>query len=147
MDDKNQALLSFFTILEEQDNLPALHAALKGLWHCPDGLVARAEAAMGLKEEAFEQAITPFDGLSPFLDAVKKYGPLYSKEKPRKLLEALAVDAGVKGKAVEQLWNAAVFFDTMPAFLSALRMGEEGDITRLNGGRPSFLRFLFTPMQ
>ena len=137
MDDKNQALLNFFTILEEPDNLPALHAALKGLWHCPDGLIARAEAAMNLKGEAFEQALSPFDGLSPFLDAVKKYTPLYPKEKPRKLLEALAVDAGVKGKAVEQLWNTAVFFDTMPAFLSALRMGEEGDITRLNGGRPS----------
>ena len=135
--DKNQALLSFFTILEEPNNLPALRAALKGLWHCPDGLIARAEAAVGLPEEALEQALSPFDGLSPFLDAVKKYGPLYPKEKPRKLLEGLGLDAGVKGKAVERLWNTAVFFDTMPAFLSALRMGEEGDITRLSGGRPS----------
>lgn len=135
--DKNQALLGFFTFLEEPKNLPALRAALKGLWHCPDGLIARAEAAVDLPEEAFEQALSLFDGLSPFLDAMKKYGPLYPKEKPRKLLEALAADAGVKGKAVEQLWNAAVFFDTMPAFLSALRMGEEGDIARLSGGRPS----------
>ena len=105
------------------------------------------ETAAGLPGEAFEQALSSFDGLSPFLDAVKKYFPLFHREKPRKLLEALAVDAGVKGRAVEQLWNAAVFFDTMPAFLSALRMGEEGDITRLNGGRPSFLRFLFTSLQ
>ena len=101
--------------------MPALRVALKGLWHCPDGLIARAEAAMGLSGEAFEQALSPFDGLSPFLDAVKKYAPLYSKEKPRKLLEGLGLDAGVKGKAVERLWNTAVFFDTMPAFLSALR--------------------------
>ena len=43
----------------------------------------------------------------------------------------------MKGRAVEQLWNTAVFFDTMPAFLAALRFGEEGDITRLSGGRPS----------
>ena len=133
----NQALLGFFTTLMEPDNLPALRAALKGLWHCPDGLIARAEAAMGLTDEAFETALSPFDGLSLFLNAVKKYAPLMPREKPRKLLEALANDAGVKGKAVEQLWNAAVFFDTMPAFLSALRMGEEGDITRLSGGKPS----------
>ena len=135
--DKNQALLSFFTILGEPENLPALRAALKGLWHCPDGLIARAEKAVGLPAEAFEQALSSFDGLSPFLDAVKKYSPLFHKEKPRKLLEALAADTGVKGKAVEQLWNTAVFFDTMPAFLTAVRMGEEGDITRLSGGRPS----------
>lgn len=133
----NQALLGFFTALEEPDNLPALRTALKGLWRCPDGLIARAEAAMGLQGEAFEAALAPFDGLSPFLDAVKKYAPLMPKEKPRKLLEALANDAGVKGKAVEQLLNTAVFFDTVPAFLAALSMGEEGDITRLSGGRPS----------
>ena len=136
-EDKNRALLGFFTVLEEPASLPALRAALKGLWHCPDGLIARAEAAAGLPGEAFEQALSPFDGLSPFLDAVKKYAPLISKEKPRKLLEALAADTGVKGRAVEQLWNTAVFFDTMPAFLAALRFGEEGDITRLSGGRPS----------
>jgi uncharacterized protein (TIGR00375 family) len=133
----NQALLGFFTALTERDNLPALRTALKGLWHCPDGLIARAEAAMGFTGEAFEAALAPFDGLSPFLDAVKKYATLLPKEKPRKLLEALANDTGVKGKAVEQFWNTAVFFDTMPAFLSALRMGEEGDVTRLSGGKPS----------
>ncbi|MBR0218343.1 MAG: UvrD-helicase domain-containing protein [Clostridia bacterium] len=133
----NQAILGFFIALEEPNNLPALRAALKGLWHCPDGLIDRAEAAMGLTGEAFEAVLAPFDGLTPFLDAVKKYAPLLPREKPRKLLEALANDTGVKGKAVEQLWNTAVFFDTMPAFLSALRMGEEGDVTRLSGGKPS----------
>ena len=136
-DEKNQALLGFFTALEEPENLPALRTALKGLWHCPDGLAARAEEAIGLKGEAFEAALSSFDGLSPFLDAVKKYGPLLRKEKPRRLLEALAEDTGVKGRTVEQLWNTAVFFDTMPDFLAALRLGEEGDITRLSGGKPS----------
>ncbi len=139
--DRNQALLGFFTALEEPENLPALRAALEGLWHCPDGLIARAEDALALpggpQGQAFEEALAAFDGLSPFLDAVKKYAPLMRKEKPRKLLEALAADAKVKGRAAEQLWNTAVFFDTMPAFLSALRLGEEGDITRLSGGRPS----------
>ena len=139
--EKNRALLGFFTALEEPENLPALGIALKGLWRCPDGLIARAEAAMALPGgpggEAFEAALAPFDGLSPFVDAVKKYLPPLPREKPRKLLEALAADANIKGKAVEQLWNTAVFFDTMPAFLAALKLGEEGDITRLSGGKPS----------
>ena len=38
---------------------------------------------------------------------------------------------------MEQLLNAAVFYDAMPAFLEAIRAGEEGDILRLSGGRPS----------
>ncbi len=135
--DKIQALLGFFTALLEPENLPALRSALKGLWHCPDGLTARAEDAMNLTEEEFEAALSPFDGLSPFVEAVKKYAPLCRKEKPRKLLEALAGDTGAKGRDVEQLWNTAVFFDTMPAFLAALRLGEEGDIARLSGGKPS----------
>ena len=33
--------------------------------------------------------------------------------------------------------NAAVFYDAMPAFLEAVRAGEEGDILRLSGGKPS----------
>ena len=43
----------------------------------------------------------------------------------------------MRGKEIEQLQNAAVFFDSMSALLDALRLGEECDIRRLSGGKAS----------
>ena len=63
--------------------------------------------------------------------------PKLSKEKPRRLLEGVAKAAGCGGKAVEALFNTAVFYKDGRALLSALRLGEEGDIRRLCGGRAS----------
>ena len=138
----NQALMGFFTALLESANLAALDAALRGLWNCPAGLAQRAEAAWPLLfeqgEEAFREALAPFDGLSPLILAVERFMPLVRKEKPRKLLEGLMQEAGVRpSRDTEKLLNTAVFFDAMPAFLEAARTGEEGDIQRLSGGKPS----------
>lgn len=139
--DKNQALLRFFSALLEPKDESGLRTALKGLWRCPEGLAQRACDAMPLiKEETlneFEKALAPFDGLSPFVEAVKKYLPRAGKENPRALLEELAKETGALTKEVEQLLNTAVFYPTLPEFLQALRMGEEGDILRLSGGKPS----------
>lgn len=139
--DKNKALLSFFAALEEPADEAALRTALKGLWRCPDGLMQRACAAAPLlaagNTGGFAEALSPFDGLSPFVEAVKTYAPKWGKEKPRSLLNDLARETGTAGKEVEQLLNAAVFYDTLPAFLEAVRAGEEGDILRLSGGKPS----------
>ena len=139
--DKNRALLGFFAALLEPRDEASLTLALKGLWHCPEGLIQRASATMPIILEGnldgFEEALSPFDGLSPFVDAAKTYFPKVHKEKPRSLLDSLAKATGVKGKDVEQLLNTAVFYDSMAALLDAVRAGEEGDILRLSGGKPS----------
>ena len=139
--EKAQALLGFFEALLEPENTLALGSALKGLWHCPPGLIQRVQTEIvqrdALKTGAFRQALSAFDALSPFLSAVEQLLPLLRKEKPRKLLEALARAAGLRGREVEALLNTAVFSADMPAFLDTLRLGEEGDVRRLSGGKPS----------
>ncbi|MBR3106801.1 MAG: UvrD-helicase domain-containing protein [Clostridia bacterium] len=139
--DKVQALLGFFAALLEPEDEAGLTLALKALWHCPDGLIQRACAAMSLIKEqskdAFEEALSPFEALSSFVDAVKAFLPIAAKEKPRALLDDLAKRTGIGGKEIDQLLNTAVFFDTFPDFLRVLRMGEEGDVRRLSGGKAS----------
>lgn len=137
----NRALLGFFAALLEPSDTASLTLALKGLWHCPAGLIQRAEAALPLIEkegmEAFAQALAPFDGLSPFAGAVNALLPGVKKEKPRSLLEKLIRETGARGKETDQLLNTAVFYPSMPVLLEALAAGEEGDIRRLSGGKPS----------
>jgi len=139
--EKNRALLGFFAALLDPRDVVSLTLALKGLWHCPEGLIQRACGAMPFVAEenldGFEEALSPFDGLSPFVDAVKAYFPKVRKEKPRSLMDSLAKETGMKGREAEQLLNTAVFYDSMAALLDAVRAGEEGDILRLSGGKPS----------
>ena len=139
--DRVQALIGFFEALLEPGNTPALQRTLRGLWRCPPSLIQRAEAAMALpggpENEGFFEALAPYEALSPFAEAVRCVLPGLRKEKPRKLLEALAKAANIGGREVERLLNAAVFHGDMPSFLDAVRLGEEGDIHRLSGGRPS----------
>ena len=139
--EKNQGLIAFFTALEEPDNHPATEKTLRALWRCPDGLALRASEAMALLKgegcEAFADALSPFDALGPFVSAVQSLYPVWKKKKPRALLADLAERVGVRGRDAESLMNTAVFSDSMPDFLAALRQGEDGDILRLSGGRPS----------
>ena len=138
---KVQALIGFFAALGEPGDTASLHTALKGLWNMPDALIARAEDAArlpgGPSGEEFARALAPFDGLSPYLDAVRELEPILNKEKPRMMLEWLAMHTNTLGKEVDQLLNTAVFFDDMVSFLAALQTGEEADIQRLSGGKPS----------
>ena len=138
--ERNQAILSFFTLLLENGPLPALGRALKGLWRCPAGLIQRAEEALKtdpVGSEGFEAALSPFDALGPFLRAVRTFLPAALNEDPRALIDLLIGEIGIAGKDTEQLLNAAVFFDSMPALLETLRTGEECDIRRLSGGKAS----------
>ncbi len=139
--ERNLALLGFMDALLNGPQTGGLHRAMKPLWRVPDALIQRTEAAFPLLfsegTEAFEQALSPFDALTPFVDAVKGYLPRARKEKPRSLLDRLSRETGAQGKDVERLLHTAVFFDSAPALLEALRLGEEGDIQRLSGGKSS----------
>ena len=136
--EKVQALLGFFDALLNRNNAAALTRALKGLWRCPDSLILRAEAALeSMDAVPLRDALSPFDALGPFVNAAEKFLPRAAKEKPRRLMEELAGEAGVSGREVDALLNTAVFHGDMAALLDALRLGEEADIRRLAGGRPS----------
>ena len=60
--------------------------------------------------------------------------PRAAKEKPHKLLEALAGELGLgEQKPVGQLIRTAAFHKTMPALLEACLLAEEGDLCRMSG--------------
>ena len=136
-----RALIAFWEAMREPDDFAALRTALTGLFHCPAGLIQRAGEAMARMEHMdaalLGEELSPYDGLTPFREAVEALLPLMAREKPRKMIEALAQRTGVSGREVDQLLNTAVFYSRMEDFLDALQWGEEGDILRLSGGKPS----------
>ena len=83
--EKNQAILAFFSLLLDPGLPLAADRALRGLWHCPDGLIQRAEAALkqeDIESEAFENALSSFDALSPFVRAARVLKPRMQKTLP-----------------------------------------------------------------
>ena len=138
--EKVQSLIGFFAALKDAADALSLRKAMKGLWRLPDGLMLRVEDAVHTASgfgEAFAQALAPYDALKPFVSAAETFLPLLERESPRALLDKLAQETNTRGKDVDQLLNTAVFFEDMDAFLSALKTGEEADIQRLSGGKPS----------
>ena len=132
-----QGLLGFFRSLLTPSDAPSLRCALTMLWRCPPALSQRAEVALGCMKAADMRVLWDtlggFEPLCPWLTAVESLLPGLAKDKPRKLLEALAKSLALDGRAVERLLNTAVFHDTMPAYLNALLLGEEADIRRISG--------------
>ena len=131
----SRALIGFFQSLEDPGDFTALNCALKVLWHCPDALIQRVQAAfsgMGgvFSTEALKSALALFDALKPFVDAVEQLFPRLGLDAPRALLERLAGMTKARSKPVEQLLNTAVFHETMAGFLRLLTLGEEADIRR-----------------
>ena len=136
-----QGLLGFFRWLNEPENLPALRDALHSLWNSPDALVSQAQAAAQASLSAagtpdavsLKAALAPFEVLLPFAEAVQAFLPHAAAGQPGKLLEQLAAQTGRRGRAVEQLLNAAVFHKRMDAFLDTLTTGEEAELRRRSG--------------
>ncbi len=138
-----QALLGFFRWLLQPEDISSLRDALHTLWRIPDALIVQAQAAAKasapgqngaqLDMEAYAQCLEGFEVLAPFLQAVRDFAPAAAAAQPRKQLSQLAAQTGRKGKAVEQLLDAAVFHKRMDAFLEALATGEEADLRRRSG--------------
>ena len=136
-DEKAQGLLCFFSALLNGDG-EALSQALAALWGYPLSLRERAAAALSAAgAEGLAARLSDADALAPFLRAAETARPGLTREKPRKLLERLCAETGCENAAVRELLRAAVFCKTMPEFLALLREGEEQDIRRLTGGKPS----------
>ncbi len=75
------------------------------------------------------------DGLGKWMEQAIKYAPLVSGGKPVELLESWAKENGpAQSKDLEPLLNTAVMYDTMEDLLTALALGQEGDVVR-SGGR------------
>lgn len=132
-----QGLLGFFESLRDSGNAEALHSALEGLWRLPGALCQRAAVALSnLPEsgmEAFQAELADFPLLSPWADAVSHFLPIWTKEKPRKLIQGLAERCSLKGRPLEQLLSAALFHSGMGEMLDTLLLGEESDIRRQSG--------------
>lgn len=142
-----QALLGFFRWLNRPSDPLSLSAALSGLWKLPQPLIQQACAAVleassrpdGTQDrlqpdpEILCEKLAPFELLKPFAEAVAAIPAGWPSVQPRKLLDALAGQTGRRGKAVEQLLDAAVFHKRMDGFLEALETGEEADIRRRSG--------------
>ncbi|MBR4068572.1 MAG: UvrD-helicase domain-containing protein [Clostridia bacterium] len=136
-----QGLLGFFRWLREPENLSALRDALIVLWKIPEPLISQAQAsaqvsltAAGTPDAALlRTTLAPFDVLNAFVEAVETHVPHAASGQPAKMLEQLASQTVRKGRAVEQLLNAAVFHKRMDAFLDTLTTGEEADLRRRSG--------------
>jgi len=137
-----QALLGFFRWLRHPEDTVSLHSALHTLWKCPDALiqqvqVASREIAAQTSEgtiATLRASLAPFELLNPFVDTAEILLPVLASQPPRKLIDQLARATARKGKAIEQLLDAAVFHKRMDAFLDALETGEEADIRRRSDG-------------
>ena len=133
-DPQVQGALAFFAAM--LGNPGALPSALAALWGCGDGLCAQAEQTLKT-DENWRQSLTAFDGLSPFLAACDETLPGIRREKPRRLLEGLLAHTRCASRALEKLGQLCAFYPDMPSLLAAVETGEEGDVSRLSGGKPS----------
>lgn len=135
--------ICFFRFLIEPKELPSLRLALKLLWQCPEDVV---EQTLKTLEAGMESGILEWNDLAqdfsdyPLLQQWSEITPIYfsavKKQKPRKLLEQWAQDAGFAvGGDYESLLNAAVFCERMADFLDALTLGKDADLTRSPGGK------------
>lgn len=135
--------ICYFRFLNEPQELPSLRLALKLLWQCPEDI---AEQTLKTLDAGMENGILEWNYLAQefsaesFLQQWSKLTPIYlsavKKQKPRKLLEQWAQDAGFAvGGDYESLLNAAMFCERMSDFLDALTLGKDADLTRSPGGK------------
>lgn len=138
-EDKVRGLICFFQFLTEPDNLTALTACLKLLFHCPEDLSENLReflssyhgCSLEKKLTLWEREYQDADVLAVSLALFRKLEPLWEKKKPAKLLEALAQDLFLdQNTAVQKLVNIASFYLRMPELLSQLVLGQEGDLIR-----------------
>ena len=126
-------MLGFFRWLRHPEETISLHSALHILWKCPDALIQQVQVA-SRDIGNLRARLAPFELLTPFVDTAESLLPALASQPPRKLIDQLAKATVRKGKAIEQLLDAAVFHKRMDAFLDALETGEEADIRRRSGG-------------
>jgi uncharacterized protein (TIGR00375 family) len=87
-------------------------------------------------KDLLEKQEEPSDGLRKWMEQAVKYAPLAAKAKPAELLESWAKENGLaQGKDLELLLSTAVMYDTMEELLTALTLGQEGDVVRSGGRR------------
>lgn len=127
-DSKVCALIALFEALSDAQNEQALDEALSGLFGFSP--VLRQRAFQALRDGETE---APEEALKPFFELAGALRPHIKKERPRRLLDKAVSMLTLRSAAVRLLLNMAAFSDTMPAFLDALRSGEDIDLCRFGG--------------
>ena len=136
LDPAVEGMESFFRWLLEPGDLYSLRRTLTGLFAVDD---QRAEAICTRWKEDPEGALAAAaagagQGEGRWAVLTGKYAAAAGKEKPRKLLEGLAADLCLaENPAVDKLIGASLFHERMAAFLQALTLGAEADVSRSGG--------------
>ena len=125
-----RGVLAFFRSLAVPEDLASLRAALRLNWGLSEDIIRQAENAKDAPARA--DALRNQPEAAEYVRAVELLAPKAGREKPGRLLRRWI---GLRGTsdALERLASAAEFHDTLPAFLSALAIGEEADVRRRNG--------------
>ena len=91
----------------------------------------------GYREEAVKLLWSAMDekvAAKLYEQSAEKYGKIWKKTSPRKLLEEWIRDTDrAEDKNMKMLADMAVMYTRTPEFLEALSMGEEGDLKRCGG--------------
>ncbi|SCJ73035.1 ATP-dependent DNA helicase pcrA [Anaerotruncus sp. 2789STDY5834896] len=131
-----QGVLALFSWLCQPADRPALGAALRMLWNCPEDLVqsvCRQCGEMGeLETEDLQRTFGQQPLLASWLTAVESYLP-HLKDKPLKLLQQWTDNQPEQTAGLQKLLGAAAFYKTLPEMLQALILGQEGDLRRRSG--------------
>ena len=137
------AICFFRHLLSPGDGL-SLSISLKLLFGCPKDL-ARAAGEQcrpdSPSDPAFwDRLFSLYEGdgrLAQWRGLGREFLSKAPKEKPRKLLEALGAAMKLPDTpAWRKLLDAAVFYKDMPSLLTALDLGQEGDLMRAAGAKP-----------
>lgn len=136
------AICFFRHLLSPGDGL-SLSISLKLLFGCPKDL-ARAAGEQcrpdSPSDPAFwDRLFSLYEGdgrLAQWRGLGREFLSKAPKEKPRKLLEALGAAMKLPDTpAWRKLLDAAVFYKDMPSLLTALDLGQEGDLMRAAGAK------------
>ena len=140
-DDIVRGALCFFRLLLDPEDLLCLDSCLRLVWQAPGDLVravcaswARIPGSAGERLAAAAEDYAAVPALQPWLNLAAHFAPSAGREKPWKLLERWAVQAGCTGSdPLDRLQHMALFYPTMPALLEGLTLGGEGDLRRRSG--------------
>ena len=144
-DDMVRGALCFFQLLLDPEDALALETCLRLVWSVPADLTravadtwARAEGSAAQRVRAVDEAYAQVSILRPWLDLTAFFGQQADWERPWRLLERWAAQAGCTGSdPLERLRSTAVFYRTMPELLQGLTLGSEGDLRRQSGSYES----------
>ena len=135
-EERVQGALALLRSLLDPGDGPALRTALTGLFGCTLGEALSVQDdwrdgggdISAMQQEIREERLKRWAGIAAML------GGRVRKDRPRRLLEALADELGLaKDENMKKLLESAALYDSAQELTDALLMGQEADVRRLTG--------------